>query len=56
MCIFGQNKGRNDSEVRMRRLIPYVAFGLTLFAVGLLLLIPLLKCTPTHPASPARFV
>ena len=40
----------------MRRLIPYVAFGLTLFALGLLVLIPLLRCTPTHPAAPARFI
>ena len=40
----------------MRRLLPYVAFGLTLFALGLLVLIPLLSCRPTHPASPARFV
>ena len=40
----------------MRRLLPYVAFGLTLFAIGLCVLIPLLSCRPTHPASPARFV
>ena len=40
----------------MRRLIPYVAFGLTLFALGLLILIPLLRCAPTHPSAPARFV
>ncbi len=44
------------SEVRMRRLIPYVVFGLTLFALGLLVLIPLLSCQPTHPSVPARFV
>ena len=40
----------------MRRLVPYVAFGLTLFAIGLLILIPLLSCEPTHPSAPARFV
>ena len=45
-----------ESEVRMRRLIPYVVFGLTLFALGLLVLIPLLSCQPTHPSVPARFV
>ena len=40
----------------MRRLVPYVVFGLTLFAIGLLILIPLLSCEPTHPSVPARFV
>ena len=40
----------------MRRLVPYAAFGLTLFALGLLLMIPLLRCTPTRPNAPARFI
>ena len=40
----------------MRRIIPYVVFGLTLFAVGMLILIPLLRCAPTQPSAPARFI
>ncbi len=40
----------------MRRLIPYVIFGLTMFAIGLLLMTVFLSCEPTHPSAPARFV